>query len=70
MWAMRVYTLPYIMTRGGPAHSSEVLSTWAYYNAFHYLRLGYGSTVAITLLILGLLVSFFIFKLSPIGKEE
>lgn len=70
MWGLSVYALPYVMTRGGPGHATEVLSTWAYYSGFQYQQMGYGSTIAIALLLLGLTVSFLIFKFSAIGKIE
>lgn len=70
MRAIRVYALPYVMTRTGPGHATETLSTWAYYQGFDYRRMGYGSAVAIALLILGVTLSFLIFKFTPLGRRE
>lgn len=41
----RVFDLVYILTGGGPANSTEVLSTYAYKLLFSGLEFGYGSTV-------------------------
>ena len=38
-----------IMTRGGPAKSTNVLVLYLYDNAFSYLRMGYASTISVIL---------------------
>lgn len=68
MRTMKVFALPYVMTRGGPNHATEVLSTWAYCEGLTYQHLGYGSAGLVALLFLGLLVGFTIFKLTQMGK--
>lgn len=70
MWAIKVFALPFVMTKGGPAHATEMLSTWAYQKAFFHGWMGYGSGVAIVLLMLGFLIGFFIFKFTAMGKTE
>lgn len=44
--AFRIFDLPYVLTGGGPANSTETLSTFAYKRMFSALELGYGSTIA------------------------
>ncbi len=44
--AFRIFDLPYVLTGGGPADSTETLSTFAYKRLFSGLQLGYGSTIA------------------------
>jgi multiple sugar transport system permease protein len=44
--AFRVFDLPYVVTGGGPASSTETMSTYAYKTLFSGLELGYGSTMA------------------------
>ena len=34
------------MTRGGPSHATEVLSTWGFFQAFSANNVGYGSAMA------------------------
>jgi len=43
------FNIIYVMTRGGPGTSTQVLATYSYEIAFHQLRWGRGVTVAIFL---------------------
>ncbi len=54
--AFQVFDLVFIITRGGPAWSTMVLSVYMYDSAFRYNKLGYGSAVAI---VLGVLILAF-----------
>ncbi len=44
--AFRMFDLPYVLTGGGPADSTEVMSTLAYKTMFSGSEYGYGSTIA------------------------
>jgi multiple sugar transport system permease protein len=44
--AFRVFDLPYVVTGGGPASSTQTMSTYAYNILFSGLELGYGSMIA------------------------
>jgi len=44
------FNIIYVMTRGGPGTSTQVLATYSYEIAFHQLRWGRGFTVAIFLI--------------------
>jgi ABC-type sugar transport system permease subunit len=55
--AFRVFDLPYVLTGGGPASSTETLSTIAYKTLFSGLELGYGSTVATAMFITEALIA-------------
>lgn len=57
----RTYDLPYVLTKGGPGTSTEVLSFFAYRRAFLGLSLNEGSAAAFALLliVLALTVVFF-----------
>jgi ABC-type sugar transport system permease subunit len=56
--ALKLFDFPYLVTAGGPAHSSEFLGTYIYSELFgvssHY---GYAATMSMLLLILALAVS-------------
>ncbi|KKL81951.1 hypothetical protein LCGC14_1989610, partial [marine sediment metagenome] len=54
----RIYDMIWVMTRGGPVHSSEVLTTYMYYQSFQSNGpndMGYASTVAILLTLIVLI---------------
>jgi ABC-type sugar transport system permease subunit len=55
--AFRVFDLPYVLTGGGPASSTETLSTIAYKTMFSGLDLGYGSAIATAMFITEALVA-------------
>lgn len=51
------FNLVWIMTRGGPVNSSEMMATYMYRYAFLRFQLGYGSAVALVMLALCLIFS-------------
>ena len=50
--ALKLFSIVYVMTRGGPNHATEVLSTWAYFQAFTANNVGYGSAILVVLLVI------------------
>ncbi|MDR1643730.1 MAG: sugar ABC transporter permease [Clostridiales bacterium] len=50
----RVFDMVYIITGGGPMNSSELLSSYMYRKAFMDYNVGYASSIAIVMIILGL----------------
>ncbi len=51
------FPLPWIMTRGGPVNASEFMATYMYRYAFIRFQLGYGSAVALVMLVICLIFS-------------
>ncbi|MCB2213841.1 sugar ABC transporter permease [bacterium] len=51
------FTLVWIMTKGGPVNASEVMATYMYRYGFVRFWLGYGSAVAIVMLLIALIFS-------------
>jgi raffinose/stachyose/melibiose transport system permease protein len=51
------FPLVWIMTRGGPVNSSEMMATYMYRYAFIRYQLGYGSAVALVMLVFCLIFS-------------
>lgn len=59
----RTYDLPYVLTKGGPGNSTEVLSYYAYRRAFLGLSLNEGSAAAFLLLLCVLALTIIFFSL-------
>ncbi|PCL92861.1 carbohydrate ABC transporter permease [Paenibacillus lautus] len=54
--SFRVFDLIQIMTGGGPAHATEVMTVYMYNNSFMNMRFGYGSAVSVLILLFSLIV--------------
>jgi len=55
--ALNAFVQIYILTAGGPLHSTEVINTYLYKSAFSYLNFGYASSMAWFLLTITLTIS-------------
>ena len=49
---LRVFDLVYVMTRGGPNRSTEVLATYMYEQAFKFSDMGYAAAIALVIVVL------------------
>lgn len=58
------FTLPWIMTQGGPSRSAEFYAIYLYRNAFQWFRMGKASALAWVLFLLILLFTYLIFRTS------
>lgn len=68
--SLKFFDLIWNMTKGGPSHYTEVLSTLIYANAFKYYKYGYASAISITLTVLCLLVTFIVNKCIKVEDYE
>lgn len=64
----RTYDLPYVLTRGGPGNSTEVLSFFAYRRAFLGLSLNEGAAASFMLLLIVLALTVVFFALLERNK--
>ena len=55
--AFRIFDLVYVLTGGGPADSTEVLSTFTYKNLFSALQFGYGSALSTLMFITEIVIA-------------
>lgn len=61
IWSFLSFDYVYILTQGGPAGSTDVLSTLLYRNAFTNLQAGYASAIGVILaLISGIVVASYL----------
>ncbi len=57
IFSFLVFDYVYILTRGGPANASEVLSTMAYKAAFAHFEAGYAAAIGLTTSIICLIIA-------------
>jgi multiple sugar transport system permease protein len=61
------FTIPYIMTGGGPLYHSEIVSNYIYNTAF--TNLNFGQAAAGSVLVMAILMFFAIFYVRALGRE-
>lgn len=54
---LKVFDMVWMITQGGPFDSSQVLGTYMYSTVFERRLFGYGSTIAILIIVLGIVVT-------------
>lgn len=67
--SLKYFDLIYVMTGGGPNGSSEVIASYMYKEAFKTYNFGYGSAIGFALLIICLIMTWVIQKLTA-SKED
>jgi len=65
----RVFETVFLITRGGPLNSSQLLSTYMYQTAFERYNGGYASTLAIGMILLGIAITIGLRKLLRADAE-
>jgi len=66
--AMKLFTQPYVMTKGGPINATELVSTYAYKLSFEQFQFSKGAAAANILFLILFVVGIFYIKL--INDEE
>ena len=56
--AMQIFSIPYIMTRGGPENASRMWVMWIQEVGFAQFRMGYASSLAVLFFIFILALTF------------
>lgn len=51
------FTLIFVMTQGGPGNATAILPVYMYIEAFQFNALGYGTAIALTIVLIGALLS-------------
>lgn len=68
--SLKVFATVFIATSGGPNHATEVLATWAFFQAFTGNRVGYGSAIMTVLLVATLVLAYFYVRANQKGQER
>jgi multiple sugar transport system permease protein len=71
--ALKVFDLVFVMTQGGPADTTNVLQFYGYKKSFAEGMIGYGSTIAVAVFLVSLLLSIVYIRLLGtrlLGKED
>lgn len=57
MQALKVFDIVYMLTHGGPANGTMVVSYFIYDQTFSFMKFGYGAALAIFVAIISILIS-------------
>jgi ABC-type sugar transport system permease subunit len=68
--SLKVFATVYVATSGGPNHATEVLATWAFFQAFTGNKVGYGSAIMTVLLVATLILAFFYVRANQKGQQR
>jgi raffinose/stachyose/melibiose transport system permease protein len=63
IWSFLAFDFVYILTQGGPAYSSEVLSTLSYRYAFYNFTMGPAAAAALVIALFGIVATIFYVRL-------
>jgi multiple sugar transport system permease protein len=55
--AMGIFSIPYILTQGGPEDASRMIVQWIYQTGFNQFRMGYASSLAMVFFILVMILT-------------
>jgi len=69
IWSFLAFDFVYVLTQGGPAYSSEVLSTLSYRYAFYNYTIGPAAAVALVISFFGLIATFFYVRIQQRGGD-
>ena len=68
--ALRGFDIPFLLTSGGPGNASELMSTYMYKKAFSSNQYGYGSALAVFIIIESILVVLYVGKVFTTKEEK
>jgi multiple sugar transport system permease protein len=62
--SIQIFDEPFLITNGGPGNSSRTVSLYIYEQAFQSYKMGYASTIAVSLFLIVLVITLIQFSLS------
>ena len=66
--ALQTFDIPYTMTKGGPGNATETLAMYIHKTTIDYLDVGFGSTLAVGMFVLSLILT--VVYLRHISRQE
>lgn len=67
--AFKVFDIVYVMTRGGPAEGTQTVAYYTYLQAFSNQRFGYGSALAVLIVVFIMVLAIVYIRLLRRGQE-
>jgi len=64
------FTIPWVMTGGGPANQSEIIITWIYGTGIRNLRYGFASAISVILFVILSIFSFYYVRILTKGTDR
>jgi len=69
VWTFQVFDIVWVLTRGGPASATQVVSYYIYYSSFFQLKFGYAAAMSYILLGIILVLVFIYYRLIRLEVE-
>ena len=69
IWALQTFDLVFILTGGGPASGTELMTFFIHKNTFKFLKFGYGSAMSYMLSMVCFVLTFIYIKVFA-SKED
>ncbi len=70
VWTIKDYAIAYVLTKGGPSRTTELLTIFVQQNAFKYFDFGKASASGMLMLIVSLIFTYVYFKALTGGEEK
>ena len=70
IWALQTFDLVHIMTGGGPASGTELMSVYIHKNTFKYLDFGYGAAMSFVLMAVCLILTIVYIRIFMDNPDE
>jgi ABC-type sugar transport system permease subunit len=70
IWTFNHFDIVYVMTKGGPANATHLISTYSYLTAFSYFDIGYAASMGVVMLVVLMLFAvLYMTRMRAEGQE-
>lgn len=70
IWTFNHFDIVYVMTKGGPANTTHLLSTYSYLTAFSFFDIGYAAAMSVIMLIALMIFAIFYLRILEAEGQE